>query len=122
MRITPDDRFVLQHRGPKNPLQRHHAYATLWEDEPDATGALIPTAVVFLTNRECPFHCVMCDLWKNTLDETVERGAIPRQIRDALASLTPACQVKLYNAGSFFDPRAIPPSDDEEIAALLDGV
>ena len=35
-----------------------------------------PTAVVFLTNRECPFRCVMCDLWMNTLDETVPRGAI----------------------------------------------
>jgi len=121
MRITSDDRFVLQHRGSKNLLERDHAYASLWEEEPDATGALIPTAVVFLTNRECPFHCVMCDLWKNTLDETVERGVIPRQIQDALASLDAARHVKLYNAGSFFDPQAIPPSDDDEIAAALAG-
>ena len=27
--------------------------------------------------------------------------------------------MKLYNAGSFFDPRAVPPADDEAIGALL---
>ena len=48
---------------------------------PTTSGALVPTAVVFLTNRECPFRCVMCDLWMNTLDEAVPRGAIARQIR-----------------------------------------
>jgi radical SAM enzyme (TIGR01210 family) len=38
----------------------------------------------------------------------------------------PACagaagrrQIKLYNAGSFFDPQAIPPEDDEEIAETV---
>ncbi|HEY1303179.1 MAG TPA: hypothetical protein VGF24_06500 [Vicinamibacterales bacterium] len=121
MRSTSDDRFVLEHRPSKNLLNPHRAYASLWEEEPDATGALIPTAVIFLSNRECPFHCVMCDLWMNTLDETVEHGMIPRQIRDALASLNAARHVKLYNAGSFFDPQAIPPSDDDEIAAAIVG-
>jgi radical SAM enzyme (TIGR01210 family) len=122
-RSTSDlvDRFVLEHRGPKNALDSENAYASMWEEERGATGALVPTAVVFLTNRECPFHCVMCDLWKNTLDETVERGAIPRQIRRSLASLPPVTQVKLYNAGSFFDPQAIPAQDDEEIAAVVRG-
>ena len=62
----------------------------------------------------------MCDLWVNTLDERVPRGAIAAQIRRALAQLPPARQVKLYNAGSFFDPQAIPPEDDGEIAALVD--
>jgi len=80
---------------------------------------LIPTAVVFLTNRECPFRCVMCDLWTNTLDVTIERGLIPLQIRDALASLPSARHVKLYNAGSFFDPQAIPPDDSDTIADVV---
>jgi radical SAM enzyme (TIGR01210 family) len=62
----------------------------------------------------------MCDLWQHTLEETVPVGAIPTQIREALASLPPARRIKLYNAGSFFDPRAIPPADYERIAALLD--
>lgn len=96
-------------------------YAAVWEEEVDATGTPASTAVVFLTNRQCPFDCVMCDLWVNTLDERVPRGAISRQIRDALATLPAAQQIKLYNAGSFFDPGAIPPEDDREIAAAIAG-
>jgi radical SAM enzyme (TIGR01210 family) len=93
----------------------------MWEEEVDSSGALASTAVVFITNRECPFRCVMCDLWTNTLDETVPRGAIPIQIRAAVAGLPPARQIKLYNAGSFFDPAAIPAEDDAEIAGSVDG-
>jgi radical SAM enzyme (TIGR01210 family) len=116
----PDD-FVLSHRTTKNTLNPRRAYASLWEEERDSAGALVSTAVVFLTNRECPFRCVMCDLWVNTLDETVPPGAIALQIRTALADLPPARQIKLYNAGSFFDPAAIPPGDDEEIAGTVAG-
>jgi hypothetical protein len=116
------DRFVLDLRGPKTALDPHRAYAAVWEEERDETGALAPTAVVFLTNRECPFRCAMCDLWVNTLDEPVPRGAIAHQIRAALATLPPARRIKLYNAGSFFDPQAIPPRDYDEIAATVAGV
>ncbi len=115
------DRWVLDLRGPKAALDPQRAYAAVWEEERDDTGALAPTAVVFLTNRECPFRCVMCDLWVNTLDAPVPSGAIARQIRDALATLPPARQIKLYNAGSFFDPQAIPADDYEEIAAAVAG-
>ena len=90
------------------------------EHELDAGGTLAPTAVVFLTNKRCPFRCVMCDLWRHTVDERVAVGEIPRQLRTALAALPAARQIKLYNAGSFFDPGAIPPEDDEAIAALVD--
>jgi uncharacterized Fe-S cluster-containing MiaB family protein len=116
-----NDRRVLELRGPKAAVEQAQAYASTWEEEPDTSGLLVPTAVVFLTNRECPFRCVMCDLWVNTLDTPVNRGAIPAQIRRALAGLPPASQIKLYNAGSFFDPQAIPPEDDETIAASVDG-
>jgi hypothetical protein len=64
----------------------------------------------------------MCDLWRNTLEETVPEGAIAAQIRHALERLPGLSPVgshlKLYNAGSFFDPRAIPRSEYEEIARL----
>ena len=76
-------------------------------------------ATIFLTNRECPFHCVMCDLWKNTTDERVPVGAIPLQIESALSKLPAADHVKLYNSGNFFDPQAIPPEDYADIAKLL---
>jgi radical SAM enzyme (TIGR01210 family) len=116
-----NDGEILALRGPKATLDQDRAYASAWEQEPDAAGILVPTAVVFLTNRECPFRCVMCDLWVNTLDVTVRTGAIATQIRTALADLPAARQIKLYNAGSFFDPHAIPPEDDEDIAACVRG-
>ena len=115
------DRFVLQHRPPKNLLNPRRAYASTWEEEPGENGTLVSTAVVLLTNRECPFRCVMCDLWTNTLDEVVPTGAIPQQIRMALADLKPSRQIKLYNAGSFFDPQQIPAEDDEAIACEVEG-
>lgn len=112
------DRWILTRRPRRSRLDPRRAYAALVEQEPDAKGEVVSVAVVFLTNRECPWRCLMCDLWKNTLEETVPGGAIPEQIRSALAALPPARILKLYNAGSFFDPRAIPPADFEAIAAL----
>jgi len=113
------DRWILERRSPKRALDPNRAYASVWEEEPDASGAPLSTAVLFLTNRECPFRCAMCDLWMHTLDATLAPGAIPRQIAQGLAGLPRAAQVKLYNAGSFFDPRAIPPDDDAAIAGLV---
>jgi radical SAM enzyme (TIGR01210 family) len=63
----------------------------------------------------------MCDLWRNTLSDTVPVGAIPAQIDYALAKLAPAHQLKLYNSGSFFDPQAIPPADYSAIAQRVQG-
>ena len=63
----------------------------------------------------------MCDLWRNTLAQSVPAGAIPGQIREALARLPPARWAKLYNAGSFFDPNAIPREEHRAIAPLLSG-
>ena len=108
--------FVLSRRGPKNALDPRRAYAAFVEEEPDGEGGTVPVATVLLTNRECPWRCVFCDLWKNTLDATVPSGAIRAQIEGALATLPPARWIKLYNAGSFFDPRAIPPGDLPSIA------
>jgi radical SAM enzyme (TIGR01210 family) len=113
------DRWVLDRRGQKAVLDPERACGAFWERECDASGTLVPTAVVLLTNRECPFRCVMCDLWMHTLDVSVPRGAIGRQIRHALETLPRACHIKLYNAGSFFDPAAIPDEDYEDIAASI---
>jgi archaeosine synthase beta-subunit len=66
--LSLHDDFVLRHRSAKPRLDPQRAYGSMWEEERDSLGTLAPTAVVFLTNRECPFRCVMCDLWVNTLD------------------------------------------------------
>jgi uncharacterized Fe-S cluster-containing MiaB family protein len=161
-------RWILARRGARNLLDPLKPYAFLAEIERAGTGEVVSVATIFLTNRECPWHCLMCDLWRNSLVESVPDGAIPAQIDYALAELAkqhsaglqPASsnvnaaadsdrtrrteeeasalgsplsspgvglpsmmralrQIKLYNSGSFFDPRAIPPEDYPAIADRL---
>lgn len=116
------DRWILQQRPPRNDLDPWIPYAFQVEPEAGPDGRMIETVTIFLTNRECPWHCLMCDLWRNTMETTVPAGAIAAQIQHALDRLPPItagpAQIKLYNAGSFFDPRAIPPAEYPEIARL----
>lgn len=92
------------------------------EDERTETGAVTPIATVFLTGAECPWRCAMCDLWQHTLEGPTAPGALPHQLDVALARLAPRSpRIKLYNAGSFFDPNAVPVSDYAAIAARLQG-
>jgi radical SAM enzyme (TIGR01210 family) len=109
-------------RGAKNPVDPRVPYGFFQEHEIGAEGRVEAVNVVLLTNRECPFRCIFCDLWKNTLDHRVEPGAIPGQIRYALERLPAAQTIKLYNAGSFFDGNAIPPEDDEVLCRMLRGM
>ena len=118
---TARNRWILARRGPKRPLDPGRPYAHLWEEEIGAAGTPVSTATLFLTNRECPYRCLMCDLWQDTLDAPTSVGAIPAQIRFAQERLPAAAQIKLYNAGSFFDPLAIPPDDYPEIARCVAG-
>jgi uncharacterized Fe-S cluster-containing MiaB family protein len=113
------DAWTLKQRPARNPVDPLRPYAFLVEEERSREGEIVPVNTIFLTNRECPWRCVMCDLWKNTLTETVPVGAIPAQIDYALGRLPAARHIKLYNSGSFFDPRAIPPVDYAPIAARL---
>jgi len=151
------DRWILAQRGARNQLDPFKPHAFLVEEERAESGEIVSVATIFLTNRECPWRCLMCDLWKNTLTETVSIGAIPAQIDyalaqcragvppaqerrplpdgidapDAIATLEShrgrrdACptfrQIKLYNSGSFFDPRAIPPEDYGAISSRVRG-
>ncbi len=121
------DAWVRARRGPRNALAPDKAYAQFVEIEPDEDGRPTEVSTLFLTNRECPWRCLMCDLWQNTLETSVPPGAIPAQISNALRTLHPSGInppmrrfLKLYNAGSFFDPHAIPPGDYPAIAALCE--
>jgi radical SAM enzyme (TIGR01210 family) len=115
------DEWIVARRSARRALDPFRPYDFFVEEERSATGEIVPVATVFLTNRECPWRCLMCDLWQNTLSESVPVGAIPAQIAYALERLPPGRQVKLYNSGSFFDPRAIPLQDHPRIAARVAG-
>lgn len=98
-------------------LNPYRPHAFFLEEERDESGRVASSGTILLTNRECPWRCLMCDLWKNTLTDTVPPGAVSKQIEFALARLQSRPeQVKLYNSGSFFDSAAIPPADYPEIA------
>jgi radical SAM enzyme (TIGR01210 family) len=111
--------WIRARRGERNVVDPKRPYGFFVEEECTESGESAAVATVFLTNLECPWTCLMCDLWKNTLTREVPPGAIPRQIDFALNAMPPARQIKLYNAGSFFDPRAIPPGDYHSIAERL---
>ena len=119
------DRFVLSRRRPRPALDPWQYQNLLVEDERTAEGLVAPVATVFLTGRECPWRCAMCDLWQHTTEDDTPRGAIAAQVAAATAILRSrpdsVSRVKLYNAGSFFDPRAVPDDDYDGVAAALSG-
>lgn len=119
--LSINEKWILAQRGQKNRVDPNRPYAWFVEKEYTQSGKVDDTGVIFLTNRECPFRCLMCDLWKNTTDEPVPPGSISDQIEWALNKMPGVKQVKLYNSGSFFDPRAIPEEEYKEIATLLNG-
>jgi archaeosine synthase beta-subunit len=115
------DREILDARPARNSLGIDRPYEFLVEPERGADGLVEDVATIFLTNRECPFRCLMCDLWKNTTVESVPVETIPRQIDYALERLPEAQHVKLYNSGNFFDAKAIPKEDWPAIVERVRG-
>ena len=123
---TARDQFILERRGPRPPQDAWRYQRLIVEDERTAEGSIAQVATVFLTGRECPWRCVMCDLWQYTTAADTPPGAIPSQIAAARLVLEDQkdriAQMKLYNAANFFDPRAVPDSDYDRIAATLTGL
>jgi archaeosine synthase beta-subunit len=127
---TLSDQQIVSLRPQRNSVDPLKPYAFMVEEECSASGESTKVATIFLTSSECVFRCSMCDLWKNTLEQPVESGAIGKQIRWALNDLeidlaAPERQgisaIKLYNSGNFFDNRAVPRNDWPEIAELVAG-
>ena len=118
------DRFVLERRGARLQHDPWSYQGLIVEDERGADAAIDRIATVFLTGRECPWRCAMCDLWMYTTAGDTPPGAIPAQIAAARTILRDqaVAGMKLYNAGSFFDPRAVPEADYEAVAAALGGL
>lgn len=114
-----DNQWITSHRGKKNVVDPDLPYHYFVEQECLIPGTIDYVSTIFLTNSECPFRCLMCDLWKNTTDNPVQHGAIPAQIQYALTRLPLTKHLKLYNSGNFFDPGAIPVDDYEKISQLI---
>ena len=119
---------IIAQRSSKNTVNANKPYDCMIEVECGSDLVLHRIATLFLTGSECPFHCVMCDLWKNTLDYATPIGSIPFQILWALENLQIDWQnplakgvstIKLYNSSNFFDKRAVPIKDWPEIAKLV---
>jgi hypothetical protein len=119
------DRFVLERRPARAAYNPWRFQGISVEEELAHDGTVARSATVFLTGRECPWRCVMCDLWRHTIAEDTPLGAIPVQLAAAREQFrrdaANVSQIKLYNAGSFFDPRAVPERDYPSIATALDG-
>jgi len=127
------DAFILSRRPSRPAHDPLRPQGVTVEQEPDEAGTPADVVTVFLTGRECPWRCAMCDLWRYTTEGDTPPGAIPHQIREALRASGASGasgagrargrprHIKLYNAGSFFDPRAVPPDDYRAIAAAVAG-
>jgi hypothetical protein len=114
-----DDRAILAARGPRNTVDPTKPNAYFVEPEPTPDGVLEDVATLLTTNAECPFRCLMCDLWRNTTPEPLEPSNVARQVAWALDELPFTPHVKIYNAGNFFDNHAMPAVDRSRIAELM---
>jgi radical SAM enzyme (TIGR01210 family) len=120
------DRFVVARRGPRPARDPWRHQGLIVDEEPTPSGGRERVATVFLTGRECPWRCAMCDLWRYTTTTDTPDGAIAAQVAAARVELAEACPpidaLKLYNAGSFFDPRAVRDGDYDGVAAAVAGL
>jgi archaeosine synthase beta-subunit len=113
------DEWILSLRSEKNAVDPTKPYLYFREAELTGVGEVEPINTIFLTNSECPFKCLMCDLWQNTTSSPVKPGDIPTQISYGIKQLGTAKNIKLYNSGNFFDRNAIPVEDYDKIARIL---
>ncbi|MFZ4782653.1 MAG: radical SAM protein [Armatimonadaceae bacterium] len=113
--------WITARRPERNVHDVRKPYHAMLEQEVGPDGVLWDVATLFLVNRECPFRCLMCDLWRNTTVDAVDAADIVAQVEAGLAQTGPGRAVKLYNSGSWFDPKAVPIEAYEPVARLVAG-
>jgi archaeosine synthase beta-subunit len=114
------DRRIRSLRPAKGYVDPFVAHGSLVEEERRPDGSVERALTVFLAGAECPFTCAFCDLWRYTIEGPTPRGALTAQLERVLGALDgvmPA-RIKLYTASNFFDRRAVPPEDLDDIARL----
>lgn len=114
-----DSEWIVSNRPQRNKIDPFKPYDWILEKELSYDGKIKDTGIIFLSNKECSFKCLMCDLWKNTTSTATPQGAITKQIKSTLPHMKAAKQIKLYNSGSFFDEKSIPYEEYEEIASSV---
>lgn len=119
-RGRPGNREIDSLRPARNLVDAARPYHFLQEREAVPFG-VETVNTLFLTGKECAFKCLMCDLWKNTLEGPTPPGAIVQQIDYALSRLPAADSIKLYNSSNFFDPKAVPVADYPAILSRVRG-
>lgn len=107
---------ILANRGPRPNLDRSSPPPVVTDIEPDGNLQPRHATTIFLTGKECPFRCLMCDLWKHTHPEPTPTGSLVHQWHAVLPQIEHREIVKLYNASNFFDPKAVPLGDLWELA------
>jgi len=123
----PGTREIRSLRPPMPGVDAWRPLGHRWDVERSSRIELRRALTVFLAGAECRFTCIFCDLWRHTVDGATPAGALPTQLEIALTAareaVTPEAEdaIKLYNASNFFDPRAVPPADDAELARLCSG-
>ncbi|MGB5999545.1 MAG: radical SAM protein, partial [Thermoanaerobaculia bacterium] len=75
MKPTSADRRIRDLRPAKQPVDAWRPLEVLVEEERTLDRGVQPSITVFLAGRECPFTCVFCDLWRQTLDGPTPAGA-----------------------------------------------
>jgi archaeosine synthase beta-subunit len=114
------DRRIRSLRAPKGYVDPYVAHGSLAEEERRPDGTTERALTVFLAGAECPFTCSFCDLWRYTIDGPTPVGALTAQLERVLGTLDGGAldRIKLYTASNFFDRRAVPPEDLDDIARL----
>lgn len=115
---TTISRSVSSFRTDKNPVVLNKPYGFFREFEWVNARQRRSISTLLITNRECPWRCTMCDLWKNTTDAPVGAPEIISQIQFGISKLPSSDWIKIYNSGSFFDLKAIPRDAWKPIAKM----
>src|SRR5215472_85778 len=59
--------WIISQRPPKAAVSAFEPNGFFLECERSRSGHVVTSGTILLANKECPWRCLMCDLWKHTL-------------------------------------------------------